>query len=50
MMTEKKRTYQKPSMKVYEMKQQPQLLAGSGDGGLNPLNPFTPGNDPLSNS
>ena len=49
MMTEKKRTYQKPSVKVYEMKQQPQLLAGSGDGGLNPLNPFTPGNDPLAN-
>ena len=49
MMTEKKRTSQKPSMKVYEMKQQPQLLAGSGDGGLNPLNPFTPGNDPLAN-
>ena len=29
MITEKKRTYQKPSMKVYEMKQQPQLLQTS---------------------
>jgi hypothetical protein len=26
----KKRLYEKPSMKVYELKQQPQLLAGSG--------------------
>ena len=44
-----KRTYAKPTMQVYELRQQPQLLAGSGDGGLNPLNPFTPGNDPLAN-
>lgn len=29
-----KRNYEKPSMKVYELKQQPQLLAGSdGNGG-----------------
>ena len=44
-----KRIYAKPAMQVYELKQQPQLLAGSGDGELNPLNPFTPGNDPLAN-
>ena len=43
-----KRTYEKPAMQVYELREQPQLLAGSGDGGLDPLNPFTPGNDPLA--
>ena len=26
----KKKEYEKPSMKVYELRQQPQLLAGSG--------------------
>ena len=26
----KKQFYEKPSMKVFELKQQPQLLAGSG--------------------
>ena len=30
-MTTKKREYEKPSMQVFELKQQPQLLAGSGD-------------------
>lgn len=29
-----KRKYEKPSMKVYELRQRPQILAGSGD----PLN------------
>ena len=28
----KKQFYEKPSMKVFELKQQPQLLAGSGTG------------------
>ena len=28
-MTTKKREYEKPSMQVFELKQQPQLLAGS---------------------
>ena len=28
-MTTKKKKYEKPSMKVFELKQQPQLLAGS---------------------
>lgn len=33
-----KRIYQKPSMKVVLLEQQPQLLAGStGDGGINPM-------------
>ena len=31
----KKQFYEKPSMKVFELKQQPQLLAGSGLGNPN---------------
>lgn len=31
-----KRIYQKPSMKVVELKHQPQLLAGSGEGQRGP--------------
>jgi hypothetical protein len=34
----KKKLYEKPSMKVYELKQQPQLLAGSFTGNRN--NPY----------
>jgi hypothetical protein len=35
---EKRRNYEKPAMQVFELKQQPQLLAGSnGDGLLNPM-------------
>lgn len=30
-MTTKKREYEKPSMQVFELKRQPQLLAGSGN-------------------
>ena len=34
----KKKMYEKPAMQVFELKQQPQLLAGSaGDGNLNPM-------------
>lgn len=34
----KKKIYEKPSMQVFELKQQPQLLAGSGgDGNINPM-------------
>ena len=34
----KKQFYEKPSMKVFKLKQQPQLLAGSdGDGYLPPM-------------
>ena len=37
-MTTKKREYEKPSMQVFELKQQQQLLAGSnGDGKLKPM-------------
>jgi len=31
-MTTKKREYEKPSMQVFELKRQPQLLVGSGLG------------------
>ena len=41
-MTEK-RKYEKPSMKVFELEQQPQLLAGSGG-----TNPYTPDNNPYN--
>ena len=34
-MTTKKKQYEKPSMEVFELKQQPQLLAGSNDGSGN---------------
>ena len=40
-MTTKKK-YENPSMQVFELKQQPQLLQASG------LDPFTPGGDPLN--
>ena len=42
----KKKLYEKPSMQVFDLKQQPQLLAGSN--GVDPLNPFNPGGDPLN--
>lgn len=44
-MKTKKREYEKPSMKVFELKQQPQLLAGSG---LNDPTDYTPGTDPFA--
>ena len=35
-----KRKYEKPAMQVFDLKQQPQLLAGSGtDGGFEPYVP-----------
>ena len=43
----KKRKYDKPSMKVVELKQRTMLLAGSGNG-VDPLSPFNPGGDPLN--
>ena len=42
-----KKMYVKPQMEVFELKQQPPILAGSGEG-LDPLSPFAPGGDPLS--
>ena len=41
----KKKLYEKPTMQVIMLKQQPQLLAGSG--GLGSPNPFEPGGNPL---
>ena len=40
----KKKIYEKPSMKVFELKQQPQLLAGSG---LGDPSDYPEGGDPL---
>ena len=40
-MTTKKKQYEKPSMQVFDLKQQPQLLAGSGG-----TDPYTPDNTP----
>ena len=42
-MATKKREYEKPSMKVFELKQQPQLLVGS-----NGTDPYTPDNTPYN--
>lgn len=41
----KKKLYEKPTMNVVVLKQQPQLLAGSNE--IDPLSPFAPGNNPL---
>ena len=40
----KKRLYDKPSMKVVELRQRSALLTGS----VNQVDPFTPGGDPLN--
>jgi hypothetical protein len=45
-MTEKKK-YEKPSMQVFELKQQQQLLAGSS-GDIPNSDPYTPEDDPFS--
>ena len=34
-----RKTYEKPSMQVFELRQQPQILAGSGLGGRDPYSP-----------
>ena len=44
----KKKNYEKPSMKVFVLKQKPMLLAGSGVGGMNPNSPYTPDGDPFN--
>ena len=41
-MEEIKKKYEKPTMQVFELKQQPQLLQVSG------LDPFNNGGDPLN--
>jgi len=43
----KKQFYEKPSMQVFELKQQQQLLAGSS-GDIPNSDPYTPGGDPFS--
>jgi len=43
----KKQFYEKPSMQVFELKQQPQLLAGSS-GDIPGSDPYTPESDPFS--
>jgi hypothetical protein len=43
-----KRRYERPAMRVYELKQRARLLVGSGNGGLDPLSPFNPGSNPLN--
>ena len=45
---ETRKKYVKPAMQVYDLPKSARLLASSGDGGLDPLNPFTPGTDPLN--
>ena len=42
-----KKLYEKPSMQVFDLKQQPQLLAGSG-GDIPGSDPYTPGDNPFS--
>lgn len=44
-MTEYKRKYQKPAMQVFELKQTPQLLVGSGNNGSR-----SPYGDPITDS
>ena len=44
-MTTKKRQYEKPSIQVFELKRQPQLLVGSG---LGDPNDYDNGGDPFS--
>ena len=44
-----KRKYEKPSMRVYELQgHRSMILCASGGGGIDPLSPFYPGNDPLN--
>ena len=46
-MTTKRKQYEKPSMEVFELQQQQQLLAGSG-GDIPGSDPYTPESDPFS--
>ena len=43
----KKKQYEKPSMRVFELRQKPALLAGSG-GDIPGSEPYTPEPDPFS--
>lgn len=44
----KKKIYEKPSMKVFELKQQPQLLAGSNPNALNDPEDYLQEDDPFN--
>ena len=44
----KKQFYEKPSMQVFELKQQTQLLAGSTTGNMNALDDYDDGGDPFN--
>lgn len=46
----RKKQYEKPLMKVYEMPQRQQLLVGSSNGGGNVpgSDPYTPDSDPFT--
>ena len=43
----KRKNYERPTMQVVQLKQQPQLLAGSS-GDIPNSDPYTPENDPFS--
>ena len=43
----KKQFYEKPSMQVFELKQQTQLLAGSTTGNMNDPDDYDDGGDPF---
>ena len=43
----KKKEYERPTMQVVQLKQQPQLLAGSS-GDIPNNDPYTPESDPFS--
>lgn len=43
----REKEYERPTMQVVELKQQPQLLAGSG-GDIPGSDPYTPEPDPFS--
>ena len=43
----KKRFYERPATKAYNMQMAVTILAGSGNGGVDEIDPFEPGGDPL---
>ena len=44
----KKKEYTKPAMLVYNLQSPEKILAGSGNGGMNALDPYENGGDPLN--
>ena len=45
---QKKEEYMKPAIQVYEVESGEMILAGSGNGGLDPIDSYEPGGDPLT--